>query len=151
MCGVWCVQLCVLHARNVWCVLCAWIIQCTLMDQVLQSTEAIHRYNHPGLLHYHQAARVWATHTSVCTPITHDDYGRYDLWIETAAWRTATWRTATWRTATWRTVAWIRPGQPTAFCAWDLLVIPVQLMGPGIGRNMSCAVSDFAYHLDLLF
>ena len=36
----------------------------------------------------------------------------------------------------------------TAFCAWDssphLPVTLVQLMRPGIGRNMSCAVCDFA-------
>ena len=51
------------------------------------------------------------------------------------------------------TTFWIRPAILTAFCAWDssphLPVTPAQLMRPGIGRNMSCAVGDFAQHLSL--
>ena len=41
----------------------------------------------------------------------------------------------------------------TAFCAWDiysslhLLVTPALLMRPGVGRNASCTVGDFALNL----
>ena len=43
----------------------------------------------------------------------------------------------------------------TTFCAWGssshLPVTSVQLMRPGIGRNTSGAVGDFAWHLGLFF
>ena len=108
-----------------------------------------------------------ASNTSVCArartvyaPITRDDQRLRSLCArvrkiferKTAARRTATRRTATRRDGAFRGVSTNflnKASHLTAFYAWyysspHLPVTPAQLMRPGIGRNASCAVGDFA-------